>query len=70
MLSSCFADDQERVQKKVFANWINYYVPNCIQSDLVDELRDGTKLLVLLEALTGEKLVSYGYLYNMRSLRH
>lgn len=51
-------DDQERVQKKVFTNWINYYLPNCIQYDLIEELRDGTKLLALLEVLTGEKLVS------------
>ncbi|KAI1288128.1 Nesprin-1 [Halotydeus destructor] len=49
-------DEQERVQKKVFSNWINYYVPGCIQYDLIEELRDGTKLLALLEALTGETL--------------
>jgi len=53
------ADEHQRVQKKVFSNWINYYVPNCIQSDLIEELRDGTKLLTLLEALTGEQLVSF-----------
>ena len=51
-----FPDEQERVQKKVFTNWINYYVHNCIQTDLIEELRDGTKLLALLEALTGETL--------------
>lgn len=51
-------DEHERVQKKVFTNWINFYVPNCIQHDLILELRDGTKLIQLIEALTGVKLVS------------
>lgn len=51
-------DDHERVQKKVFTNWINYHLPGCIQYDLIEELRDGTKLLALLEVLTGETLVS------------
>ncbi|KAI1288138.1 Nesprin-1 [Halotydeus destructor] len=49
-------DEQERVQKKVFGNWINSHIPGCIQNDLVEELKDGTKLLALLEVLTGQKL--------------
>jgi len=33
-------DEQERVQKKVFMNWVNHYVPGCIKEDLIEELRD------------------------------
>ena len=40
----------------MFTNWINYYVPNCIEKDIIIELRDGTKLIKLLEALTGDRL--------------
>jgi nesprin-1 len=60
----CFvfvADEQERVQKKTFVNWINSYlskrVPPLRVEDLIDDLKDGTKLLALLEVLSGEKLV-------------
>lgn len=49
-------DEHERIQKKVFTNWINYYVPNCIEKDIIKELRDGTKLIKLIEALTGHRL--------------
>lgn len=49
---------QEKDQKRVFTDWINYYVPGCIEDDLIGELKDGTKLLTLLENLTGQKLVS------------
>lgn len=49
-------DEHERIQKKVFTNWINYYVPNCIEKDIINELRDGTKLIKLIEALTGDQL--------------
>lgn len=56
-------DEQERVQQKVFTNWINYHVPNCIKYNLIDELKDGTKLLSLLEALTGETLVIILFLF-------
>ncbi|XP_064211053.1 muscle-specific protein 300 kDa isoform X18 [Tribolium castaneum] len=53
-------DEQERVQKKTFVNWINSYlskrVPPLRVDDLIDDLKDGTKLLALLEVLSGEKL--------------
>nr|XP_022915902.1 nesprin-1 isoform X7 [Onthophagus taurus] len=53
-------DEQERVQKKTFVNWINSYlskhVPPLKVEDLIEDLRDGTKLLALLEVLSGEKL--------------
>ncbi|KAK3930234.1 Nesprin-1 [Frankliniella fusca] len=52
--------EQERVQKKTFVNWINSYlskrVPPLRVDDLIGDLRDGTKLLALLEVLSGEKL--------------
>ncbi|KAJ6648152.1 Muscle-specific protein 300 kDa, partial [Pseudolycoriella hygida] len=54
-------EEQERVQKKTFVNWINSYlskrVPPLRINDLILDLRDGTKLLALLEVLSGERLV-------------
>ncbi|RWS18643.1 Nesprin-1-like protein, partial [Leptotrombidium deliense] len=50
--------EKTEVQKKVFANWINSHVPNCIKNDIIEELRDGTKLIALIYALSGVKLVS------------
>ncbi|KAL3268199.1 hypothetical protein HHI36_007324 [Cryptolaemus montrouzieri] len=54
------SDEQERVQKKTFVNWINSYlskrVPPLRVNDLIEDLKDGTKLLALLEVLSGEKL--------------
>ncbi|XP_067130355.1 LOW QUALITY PROTEIN: muscle-specific protein 300 kDa-like [Centruroides vittatus] len=54
------AEEQERVQKKVFTNWINHCFaqvkPPIIVNDLIGDLRDGTKLIVLLEVLSGERL--------------
>ncbi|VEN42511.1 unnamed protein product, partial [Callosobruchus maculatus] len=53
-------DEQERVQKKTFVNWINSYlskrVPPLKIEDLIEDLKDGTKLLALLEVLSGERL--------------
>ncbi|PAA63879.1 hypothetical protein BOX15_Mlig010703g3, partial [Macrostomum lignano] len=53
-------DEQERVQKKTFTNWINTYLitcqPPCKISDLFTEIKDGTRLLLLLEVLSGNKL--------------
>ncbi|KAL5279677.1 hypothetical protein ACFFRR_003964 [Megaselia abdita] len=53
-------EEQERVQKKTFTNWINSYlskrIPPLRVDDLINDLRDGTKLLALLEVLSGEKL--------------
>ncbi|KAG7206621.1 hypothetical protein KM043_000301 [Ampulex compressa] len=53
-------DEQERVQKKTFVNWINSYlakrIPPMRVDDLIDDLKDGTRLLALLEVLSGEKL--------------
>ncbi|XP_046474495.1 muscle-specific protein 300 kDa isoform X6 [Neodiprion pinetum] len=53
-------DEQERVQKKTFVNWINSYlskrVPPLRVEELIEDLKDGTRLLALLEVLSGEKL--------------
>ncbi|KAL0110413.1 hypothetical protein PUN28_013801 [Cardiocondyla obscurior] len=53
-------DEQERVQKKTFINWINSHlskrVPSLHIDDLIEDLKDGTRLLALLEILSGEKL--------------
>ncbi|KAK8753240.1 hypothetical protein OTU49_003384, partial [Cherax quadricarinatus] len=53
-------DEQERVQKKTFMNWINAHlarhVPPLKLNELIEDLKDGTALLALLEVLSGEKL--------------
>lgn len=53
-------DEQERVQKKVFMNWINNFLsqrtPPLRVDDVIEDLRDGTKLLALLECLSGQVL--------------
>ncbi|KAF7272974.1 hypothetical protein GWI33_014281 [Rhynchophorus ferrugineus] len=53
-------DEQERVQKKTFVNWINSClakrIPPLKIDDLIEDLKDGTKLLALLEVLSGERL--------------
>ncbi|GFY40265.1 nesprin-1 [Trichonephila inaurata madagascariensis] len=53
-------EEQERVQKKVFTNWTNHYLaqhePPMRVEDLIDDLRDGSKLIALIEHLSGERL--------------
>ncbi|ERL91661.1 hypothetical protein D910_08989, partial [Dendroctonus ponderosae] len=53
-------DEQERVQKKTFVNWINSYlvkrIPPLKIENLIEDLKDGTRLLALLEVLSGERL--------------
>jgi nesprin-1 len=55
-----FQDEQERVQKKTFVNWINSYLakrnPPMRIEELFYDLRDGTKLIALLEILSGDRL--------------
>lgn len=52
------ADERESVQKKTFCKWINSHLvrANCKISDLYSDLRDGKKLIKLLEILSGERL--------------
>jgi hypothetical protein len=56
-------DEQERVQKKTFTKWVNIYLslhePPYFINDLFEDFKDGTKLIALLEVLSGQTLVSY-----------
>lgn len=61
MLLSYFpADERERVQKKTFTKWVNSHLQRvgARVNDLYHDLIDGKKLILLLEILSGEKLVS------------
>jgi len=52
------AVERESVQKKTFTKWVNSHLIRADQriSDLYEDLRDGKKLITLLEILSGEKL--------------
>ncbi|XP_037080402.1 spectrin beta chain, non-erythrocytic 2-like [Pollicipes pollicipes] len=53
-------DEQERMQKKTFLNWINSHLrnhkPPMQMTNLIDDLKDSTRLLALLNVLSGEDL--------------
>ncbi|KAL5008450.1 hypothetical protein ScPMuIL_014031 [Solemya velum] len=53
-------NEQERVQKKTFTNWMNTYLrqkqPPMRVENLFEDIKDGVVLLCLLEVLSGEKL--------------
>ncbi|KAL3874933.1 hypothetical protein ACJMK2_037885 [Sinanodonta woodiana] len=53
-------DEQERVQKKTFTNWMNTYLkqrsPPMKVENLFEDIKDGVVLLSLLEVLSGDKL--------------
>ncbi|CAG5128720.1 unnamed protein product, partial [Candidula unifasciata] len=53
-------NEQERIQKKTFTNWMNSYlcqrVPPIKVENLFEEVKDGIVLLSLLEVLSGERL--------------
>merc|ERR1719210_1583184 len=53
-------DEQDRVQKKTFVNWINSHLarrnPALKINDLIEDLKSGVVLLTLLEVLSGCKL--------------
>lgn len=59
--SSFSKDEQERVQKKTFTKWVNIYLsmhePSFFINDLFDDFKDGTKLVALLEVLSGQTIV-------------
>ena len=52
------ANEQERIQKKTFTNWMNKYLKqkNMKVENLFEDIKDGVCLLSLLEVLSGEKL--------------
>lgn len=52
-----------------------FFIINCLQriphlrvDDLIEDLKDGTRLLALLEVLSGEKLVSINGPWNARNI--
>jgi len=53
-------DEQEIVQKRTFTKWINSHLakrkPALVVEDLFEDMKDGVKLLALLEVLSGQKL--------------
>lgn len=53
------ADEREKVQKKTFTKWINSHLQRvgARVNDLYHDLKEGKKLILLLEILSGEKLV-------------
>lgn len=54
-------DERQDVQKKTFTKWINSQLSKTgspLVNDLFEDLRDGHKLLALLEVLTNQKYVS------------
>ena len=54
-----FADEREKVQRKTFTKWINSHLQRvgARVNDMYHDLQDGKKLILLLEILSGEKLV-------------
>lgn len=60
--SSLPTDEREDIQKKTFAKWINSQLSKGGHppvTDLFYDLRDGTRLLALLEVLTSQTYVSH-----------
>ena len=56
-----FTDEREDIQKKTQTKWINSMLAKAHHSpvkDLFTDLRDGTRLLALLEVLTNKTYVS------------
>lgn len=61
-------DERQDVQKKTFTKWINSQLSKTacpIVNDLFEDLRDGHKLLTLLEILTNQKYVSSIFLKSL-----
>ncbi|KAF4520357.1 hypothetical protein B566_EDAN009880, partial [Ephemera danica] len=53
-----YIDEREDVQKKTFAKWMNSQLVKTDSSPVTDlflDLRDGTRLLTLLEVLTSRE---------------
>uniref|UniRef100_A0A8C7KDH8 Spectrin repeat containing, nuclear envelope 1b n=1 Tax=Oncorhynchus kisutch TaxID=8019 RepID=A0A8C7KDH8_ONCKI len=58
--STFITDEQEAVQKRTFTKWINSHLtkrkPPLEVTDLFEDIKDGVKLLALLEVLSGQRL--------------
>uniref|UniRef100_A0AAY4B6L3 Calponin-homology (CH) domain-containing protein n=1 Tax=Denticeps clupeoides TaxID=299321 RepID=A0AAY4B6L3_9TELE len=52
--------EQEQIQKRTFTNWINAQLskrkPPCVVRDLFYDFRDGSRLLDLLEVMSGQRM--------------
>uniref|UniRef100_A0A8C7YG49 Calponin-homology (CH) domain-containing protein n=1 Tax=Oryzias sinensis TaxID=183150 RepID=A0A8C7YG49_9TELE len=52
--------EQEAVQKRTFTKWINSHLEKhklrLEMNDLFEDIKDGVKLLALLEVLSGQRL--------------
>lgn len=59
-LAASLSEEQLLIQKRTFTRWINHFLqkhkPPLHIDELIEELKDGTKLLALLEVLSGENL--------------
>lgn len=56
------SDERQDVQQKTFTKWINHHLNKAGHEpikNLFEDLRDGHKLLALLETLTNQKYVSF-----------
>ncbi|KAA0188251.1 SYNE1 [Fasciolopsis buskii] len=60
ILFNILSDEQQRVQKKTFTNWINSHLQKLSQpiriNDLFVDITDGTSLIRLIEVLSGDKI--------------
>nr|XP_039255183.1 nesprin-1-like [Styela clava] len=72
-------DQHQTVQKRTFTRWMNSHLckwrPPLEVNDLYEDIRDGTKLIALLQILSGERLVTetsrrsqrFGHLTNIQT---
>jgi len=65
-----FVDEREKVQRKTFTKWINSHLQRvgARVNDMYHDLQDGKKLILLLEILSGEKLVRACTFNNIQQL--
>lgn len=70
-LKFCLSDEREHVQKKTFTKWVNSHLTRvgARVNELYKDLQDGRKLILLLEILSGEKIVSYFKLFIVLSCK-
>lgn len=60
LLPTATVDERQDVQQKTFTKWINHHLNKAGHEpikNLFEDLRDGHKLLALLETLTNQKYV-------------
>ena len=62
-------DLHESTQKRAFTKFINEKLTNLIEFDLFEEIKDGIKLIELIEILSGKKIKSINRLKLARKDR-